>query len=121
MSFLQTVFGSGHHKNYFITDEGFKAWIDVSDFQPSEVAVKTADQTITVEGKHEVRDDGFGEVERQFVRKYTLPIEYHLSTVNATMSSDGILTLKAPLPKAISGKEYKVSIAQTGAPVYVKK
>lgn len=63
-------------------------------FQPSEIIVKTVDQTVIIEAKHEDRDDGYGSVSRHFIRKYVLPKEYDMNTVHSTLSSDGILTIK---------------------------
>lgn len=63
-------------------------------FQPSEITVKTVDQTVVIEGKHVERDDGYGSVSRHFIRKYVLPKEYDMNTVHTSLSSDGILTIK---------------------------
>jgi len=97
-------------------DGAFQVCIDVHHFKPSEVTVKTADSTIIIEGRHEEREDDHGYVERHFVRKYTLPKEYETTDIHSSLSSDGILTVKAPPPpKPLEGKNYKtVPIHRTG-------
>lgn len=96
--------------------DGFQVCMDVSQFKPSELTVKTIDNTVVVEGKHEEREDEHGLIQRHFVRKYTLPKDYDPKEVVSTISSDGVLTVKAPPPpnKAIAGNERIVQIQQTG-------
>lgn len=49
--------------------------LDVQQFTPSEITVKTTEKFIVVEGKHEEKQDEHGFVSRHFVRKYMLPGE----------------------------------------------
>ncbi|XP_064556833.1 heat shock protein 27 [Drosophila montana] len=99
-----------------IGKDGFQVCMDVAQFKPSELSVKVLDKTIIVEGKHEEREDGHGMIQRHFVRKYTLPKDYDGNDVVSTVSSDGVLTLKAPPPpsKEQANKERIVQIQQTG-------
>lgn len=101
-------------KNLYFGKDGFQALVDVHQFKPSEVTVKVIAHTVVVEGKHEERDDGYGIVERSFVRRYTLPDDYDMKAVNSSISSDGVLTLKAPLPL---DKERIIHIAHSNIPV----
>lgn len=41
-------------KNLHFGKDGFQACVDVHHFQPSEITVKTLDNTVIIEGKHEV-------------------------------------------------------------------
>lgn len=90
--------------------------MDVSQFKPNELTVKVVDNTVVVEGKHEEREDGHGMIQRHFVRKYTLPKGFDPNEVVSTVSSDGVLTLKAPPPpsKEQAKSERIVQIQQTG-------
>ncbi|XP_011195684.1 heat shock protein 27 [Zeugodacus cucurbitae] len=96
--------------------DGFQVCMDVSQFKPNELTVKTVDKTVIVEGKHEEREDDHGMIQRHFIRKYTLPKDYDPKDVVSTISSDGVLTVKAPPPpsKAIKANERIVQIQQTG-------
>lgn len=51
--------------------DGYQACIDVHHFRPFEITVKTADNTVTVEGKHTERRDDHGYISRQFTRRYS--------------------------------------------------
>nr|AJA32865.1 heat shock protein 20.6 [Sesamia inferens]AJA32866.1 heat shock protein 20.6 [Sesamia inferens] len=89
--------------------------LDVQQFAPEEISVKTVDGYIVVEGKHEEKKDEHGYISRQFVRRYALPDGVEPESVESRLSSDGVLTVTAPrkLPEALKG-ERKVPIAQTG-------
>jgi HSP20 family molecular chaperone IbpA len=101
-------------------DGSFQVCIDVHHFKPSEITVKTVNCTIVIEGRHEERQDDHGYVERHFVRKYTLPKEYETTDIHSTLSSDGILTVKAPPPpKSHEGKHYKTMPIHRTGPVHL--
>lgn len=92
--------------------------LDVQQFTPSEVNVKVMDQFIIVEGKHEERADDLGLISRQFTRRYALPKGYNMNDVVSTLSSDGVLTIKAPpVSKTPELKEKVIPIQITG-PAY---
>lgn len=103
--------------------DGFQACIDVQQFKPNEITVKTVDNTVVVEANHEERPDEHGYISRHFVRKYVLPPGYDSEQVTSTLSSDGVLTVKAPPPKKDSASNERViQIEQTGpAHLNVKK
>ncbi|XP_055846383.1 heat shock protein 27 [Episyrphus balteatus] len=91
--------------------DGFEANIDVHQFKPYEVTVKTVGDTITVEAKHEKRRDGDNFIGRHLVKRFVLPRGYYPNDVSSSLSSDGILTIKAPPPAA---HERIVYVRQTG-------
>ncbi|XP_018571625.1 protein lethal(2)essential for life-like [Anoplophora glabripennis] len=94
----------------------FQANLDVQQFRPDEISVKLAgDNTITIEGKHEEKQDEHGYISRHFIRKYTLPKDADTSRIESKLSSDGVLTVSAPIDvKEIDHKE--IPIQQTGEP-----
>lgn len=80
--------------------------------------MKVMDQFIIVEGKHEERADDLGLISRQFTRRYALPKGYNMNDVVSTLSSDGVLTIKAPpVSKTPELKEKVIPIQITG-PAY---
>lgn len=91
--------------------------LDVQQFKPEELTVKTVDDFVVVEGNHEERKDEHGFISRQFARRYKLPDEVDPQTVVSQLSSDGVLTITAP-KKALpaSTNERIVPINQTQAP-----
>ena len=95
--------------------DGFQVCLDVQQFTPSEINVKVVENFIVVEGKHEERADDLGLISRQFTRRYALPKGYNMNDVVSTLSSDGVLTIKAPpLNKVPEIKEKVVPIQITG-------
>lgn len=75
---------------------GFRVAIDVHQFAPNELTVKTKHHTVVIEGKHEERPDAHGTVTRHFVRRFVLPEEYDPDHVATSISSDGVLVIVAP-------------------------
>lgn len=94
----------------------FQVSLDVQQFTPEEISVKvTGDNTITVEGKHEEKEDEHGFISRHFVRKYTLPEGHNVDMVRSKLSSDGVLTITAP-KLSDNVREREIPIALTGQP-----
>lgn len=81
-----------------VEKDKFQIILDVQQFTPDEISVKTNDKFIIVEGKHEEKADEHGFVSRHFVRKYMIPANYKQENVSSTLSSDGILSISAVMP-----------------------
>ena len=100
-----------------IDKEKFQIVLDVQQFAPNEITVKTTDHHVMIEGKHEEKEDEHGYVSRHFVRRYHLPKGADPHTIVSNLSSDGVLTVTAPrkaLPPPHT--ERSVPIQQTGKP-----
>lgn len=93
----------------------FQVILDVQQFAPNEITVKTSNNSVVVEGKHEEKQDEHGFISRHFVRRYLLPQEHDINDVVSSLSSDGILTVTAP-KKTLkpTNTERVVPITQTG-------
>lgn len=76
-----------------VDKEKYTVILDVAQFTPEEITVKTANGAIVVEGKHEEKQDEHGYVSRHFTRRYTLPQGHNAEDVVSTLSSDGVLTI----------------------------
>lgn len=81
------------------TVSAFHVALDVTQFAPHEISVKTVDSYVVVHGKHEERPDEHGFVSREFTRRYLLPEGVDPVTVTSALSRDGILTVEAPTRK----------------------
>ncbi|KAF2894411.1 hypothetical protein ILUMI_11762 [Ignelater luminosus] len=93
----------------------YQVILDVQQFSPNEITVKTKDGSIIVEGKHEEKQDEHGFVSRHFVRRYVLPQDHDIEKVDSALSSDGVLTISAPRKGAKeTTSERVVPITQTG-------
>ncbi|CAG9819759.1 unnamed protein product [Phaedon cochleariae] len=99
----------------------FQANLDVQQFKPEEITVKvTGDRTITIEGKHEEKQDEHGQIFRHFVRRYVLPENTDMNSIESKLSSDGVLSITAP---RIQDKEIghkAIPVVQTGEPAKQK-
>lgn len=93
--------------------DGFQVCLDVQHFQPNEISVKTENNFVVVHAKHEDKEDDHGYIQREFTRRYQLPEGYKPESVNSTLSSDGVLVIKAPNPKA-EGNVHYIPVQQTG-------
>lgn len=99
-----------------------KVKLDVQQFTPEEITVKTVNTTVVIEGKHEEKQDEHGFVSRHFVRKYILPEDVKPESVLCNLSSDGVLSISAPrvLPEEKEAVKV-VPIIQTGRPAVVQR
>lgn len=93
--------------------DGFQVSVDVHLFAPNEITVKTIDNHVVVEGRHKERQDEHGYISRYFTRRYSLPKGYDPELVHSSLSSDGVLTIAAPQPRAL-GDARVVPIQHTG-------
>ncbi|CAH1393644.1 unnamed protein product [Nezara viridula] len=103
--------------NITAVDDKVQVVLDVQQFAPNEISVRTVDNVVIVEGKHDEKRDEHGYISRHFVRKYLLPKDVIMSEITSALSSDGILTINAPkqLPQD-SRTEREIPIIQTGSP-----
>jgi HSP20 family molecular chaperone IbpA len=74
----------------------FQVFVEVENFAPEELVVKTVDHYVVVEGKHEEKKEPHGFISRQFTRKYLLPIDCKPENVSCNLSADGILLISVP-------------------------
>lgn len=93
----------------------FQVNLDVQHFAPEEISVKAADGFLVVEAKHEEKQDEHGFISRSFTRKYALPEGVEADLITSKLSSDGVLTVSAPLkaPPKVENERI-VPIIQTG-------
>ncbi|KZC10006.1 Protein lethal(2)essential for life [Dufourea novaeangliae] len=93
--------------------------LDVSQLAPEEINVKVVDKNVIVEAKHDEKEDEYGWVSRQFVRKYIVPSQCDISRVESRLSSDDILTISAARKEPLNTEvlnEKVVKIQYTGNP-----
>lgn len=105
----------GLEKKSHIGKDGFQVCLDVEHFKPNEISVKTENNSIVVNAKHEEKKDDHGYISREFTRRYELPKGFKVEEVTSSLSSDGILSIKCPNAPAIEGSNVRqVQIQQTG-------
>lgn len=100
----------------------FEVNLDVSEYEPSELNVKTVEGSIVVEGKQEEKKDKHGFVARSFKRRITLPDDVKAENVTCKLASNGILILSAPISRSTPvTNEREIPISFTGRPVSIPK
>ncbi|EDW18172.1 heat shock protein 22 [Drosophila mojavensis] len=100
-----------------IGKNGYQVSLDVSEFKPNELTVKTVNNSVVIEGKSEQEEDAQGGYySRHFLRRFTLPEGYEAEKTTSSLSSDGVLTISVPNPPAVEAalQERIVPIQQTG-------
>ena len=75
-----------------------KLRFDVQDYAPEEIMVKTVDNKLLVQAKHEEKGEGRS-VYREYNREFLLPAGTDPETIRSSLSKDGVLTVEAPLPQ----------------------
>ncbi|KFM65662.1 Heat shock protein beta-1, partial [Stegodyphus mimosarum] len=82
---------------------------DVSQYQPEEIVVKTVDNKLQVQAKHEEKTDTKS-VYREYNREFLLPKGTNPEMIKSSLSTDGVLTVEAPLPTAIESGVHMIPI-----------
>lgn len=84
-----------------------KLEVDVGEFRPEEVVVKTIDKKVVVTASHEETQGG-RKMSKSFNKEYELPDSVDPMTVNAYMQENGRLVIEAPI-KSVGKSAYSVS------------
>lgn len=83
-------------------DNNYKIHVNVENFRPEELVVKTIDNTVKVDAKHEDKTvDGHSYSTRSFSQSFTLPRGVNPDLISSALSKEGVLTISAPLPPAL--------------------
>ena len=95
--------------------------VDIGEFSPEEIVVKTTDRKLIVHAEHEERTAG-RTLHKEFNKEYDLPESVDPSTISAYLADDKQLTIEAPLkPAAVQRKVYEVRESQDVQRVVVNK
>jgi len=97
-------------------DKRFAVEIDCYQFRPEELQVKTLDDTLLIEGRHENVKDPDNYTKMYFVRKYQLPFDVESQTITSSVDSSGRLMVEAAKrPYAIDSRERAIPIESAGS------
>jgi len=75
----------------------FSITIDMQNFKPEEITVKTVGSYVEIAGNHEEKKEGEGTVSRTYSRKYNIPENVDPLTITSTFSPEGVLSVSAPI------------------------
>nr|AKS40078.1 small heat shock protein 19.8a [Grapholita molesta] len=109
-----------------VTDDNkFQIIVNVKDYKKDDLKVKTKGDFIFVQGSHEAKHDDHDVFASQFFHTYSLPSNSSAADVTAQLSSDGYLTVNAPLSyvadRAKESGDREVPITETGVPYQKEK
>lgn len=76
-----------------ISRDKFEVFVDINEFKPEEITVKTVNDMVIVEGKQGKRAPNT--VPRHFEKHFRLPPFFDSEDVYSIISDDGILEIKA--------------------------
>jgi HSP20 family molecular chaperone IbpA len=95
--------GSGISRIQYDSDN-YKILVNVSDFRPEDIIVKTVGNTVQLDAKREEKtSDGHSFSSKNISQSFNLPRGVDPESVTSAMSKDGVLTISAPLPPALRG------------------
>ncbi|KAK9881698.1 hypothetical protein WA026_017217 [Henosepilachna vigintioctopunctata] len=86
---------SNNEEVIFSKDE-FRVIIDVQEFSPEELTLKTSGNMVTIDAKYKKKEGYQGFVSRHFKRLITIPKYYDIGRIKYQISPKGILTIIAP-------------------------
>ena len=87
-------------------DDTYKILVNVENYKPEELVIKTVDNTVIVEAKHEEKTtEGRSYSTQSFNQSFTLPKGVDPESVSSALSKQGVLTISAPLPKALKSSD----------------
>merc|ERR1712106_404096 len=82
--------------------DSYKILVNVEKFKPEELVIKTVDNAVIVEAKHEEKtSEGRSYSTQSFNQSFTLPRGVNPESVTSALSKEGVLTISAPLPKSL--------------------
>jgi len=83
------------------TDDGtYKIHVNVKNYKPEELVIKTVGNSVQVEAKHmEKTPDGQSYSSRNFTQSFSLPKGVNPEAVTSSLGKDGQLVIEAPLPQ----------------------
>jgi len=94
-------------------DNNYKIIVNVDKYKPEELFIKTVDNTVIVEAKHEEKtSDGRSCSTQSFSQSFTLPAGVDPDSVKSALSQQGVLTISAPVTRNNRQQERLVPIKQ---------
>ena len=98
--------GGGGVSRILYDDDQYKILVNVNEFNPEDIIVKTVGDSVHLEAKREEKtSDGHSYSSRNISQSFTLPRGVNPESVTSSLNKDGVLTISAPLPPALRGPQ----------------
>ena len=83
-------------------EDNYRILVDVHQFSPEDLVIKTVDDAVIVEASHEEKTvDGRSYSNKSFSQSFNLPRGLNPERVTSALSKEGVLTITAPLNKSL--------------------
>ncbi|KAI8761667.1 heat shock protein Hsp-12.2 [Biomphalaria glabrata] len=92
------------------TDKEFRIRMDLHHYRPEEVKITSDNIKITINAKHEEKQDNHGFVSREITRIYKLPEDVDPKSVTSAMNAHGILSIKVQKKSPEEPKEIPIPV-----------
>lgn len=89
--------------------KALKLRFDVTEYAPEEIVVKTVDNKLQVNARHEEVSETRN-VLKEYKREFLLPKGVNPELIRSSLSKDGVLTVEAPLPAIEDNRERQIPI-----------
>ncbi|KAK0067206.1 alpha-crystallin B chain [Biomphalaria pfeifferi] len=96
------------------TDKEFRIRLDLHHFKPEEVKITSENNRVKITAKHEEKQDNHGFVSREICRLYKLPEDVDAKSVTSTMTSQGVLNIRAAKLAIEAPKETAIPVEFKG-------
>ena len=97
--------------NHQKIESGFKAMIDVKDYEPSDIALKVDGNKLIISGKRHT-ENKYGSDSSKFERVYNIPENVDVGGFTSKINHEGKLEIEAPKIKEVKYQETEQSIQQ---------
>ncbi|KAH9513836.1 hypothetical protein Btru_031521 [Bulinus truncatus] len=92
------------------TDKEFRIRLDLHHYSPEEVKITSDSTKITINAKHEEKQDNHGFVSREITRMYKLPEDVDPKSITSTMNAQGVLSIKVQKKALEEPKETAIPV-----------
>merc|ERR1712106_781228 len=97
-----------------VENDTYKILVNVQNYKPEELVIKTINNTVKVEAKHDEKaSNGHSYSTQRFNQSFTLPPGVDPECVSSALSKQGVLTISAPMPKVLTTSD-------AGRPIPIK-
>merc|ERR1712222_22460 len=109
----KSIFASNSEQNGIsrveYDDNNYKILVNVDKYNPEELVIKTIENTVVVEAKHQEKtSDGRSFSTQIFSQSFTLPQGVDPEAVKSSLSQSGVLTISAPLNKTSRAQQERL-------------
>jgi len=97
---------AAHNIQVSASNEKFMIQLELPGFSPEDFSLKTKDDVIIIEAKHNAKTEDGSTDSRHFTKEFKMPSGVATDKLGSTYSGAGILTISAPRAIAAHGEKF---------------